>query len=332
MSRRTAGATVLAVLSAVAGCGVGGGSGARVVTEVLVDGLNGPTAVVAAADGSLLVAESGAGRIVSIDAAGEVTPFVTGFDVGTYTPYTIGPLGLLAAPDGGWIVGEGGRPPGQERVSFFSAAGARTYDTLVPVGGGDFYGLVIQPSTGNLLIASSATDRVYGAVPLEGGGFSEPVLIIPDTTAEPINAAAPTALAFGPDGLLYMGFAGEGSSRIVRIDPETSWVQTLVESDSAVTGIAFRPSDDLPFYAAFGDPAQASGVIYNIDTNGVADVFARHLAGPTALAFDDADVLYVTTAGQSAVGGTGQLLKITVAESVDEEESTASELEAGAEG
>ena|GEM_PF-5495321 len=307
---------MLLALTWLAGCG--DAPGTRVVTEVLAEGLDNPTAVIVGADGLLWVAESGTGRVVTVDAEGTVTAFITDFDPGTHAPYNIGPLGMIQSSDGGLIVGEGGRPPGQDPVSFYGLDGAPSFEPIVPAVGDNYYGLTIQPSTGNLLIASAGTDRIFGAQPAEGGGFSEPVVIISDTKEEPIAAAAPTALAFDPEGLLYVGFAGDGSSKIVRIDTATSFVEPLIETDSSVTGIAFRPSDSTLFFTVFGDAERSSGAVFNIGTNGVATQFAGRLAGPTALAFDSADALYVTTVGAPPNAAAGQLLKITVEEIVEE--------------
>ena len=310
----------LLVLTWLSGCG--GAPGTSVVTEVLVEGLDNPTAVIVGADGLLLAAESGTGRIVTVDVEGTVTTLVTDFDLGTYTPYNIGPLGLIQSSDGGLIVGEGGHPSGQDRVSFYTPDGTPSSEPIVPTAGDDYYGLAIQPSTGNLLIASAGTDRVFGAQPAESGGFREPVVIISDTKEEPIAAAAPTALAFDPQGQLTIGFAGEETSKIVRIDTVTSFVEPLVSTDSSVTGIAFRPSDSILFFTVFGDAERPSGAVFNIGTNGVVAQFAGGLAGPTALAFDSADALYVTTVGTPPNAATGQLLKITVEEIVEEEPPT----------
>jgi len=321
MSWRTTAPAVMLWAIALTGCGTGGESGVRIVTEVLVEELDNPTAVIVASDGSLLVAESAAGRIVSVGTDGTVTPLVSDFDVGSYAPYDIGPLSMLASPAGGLIVGEGGNPPGQERVSFWGLDGTPSGTPLVAVGGGDYYGLAIQPSTGNLLIASASTDRIFAAAPIDGGGFGEPVVVIDDTTEEPIAATAPTALAFDADGLLYVGFAGAESARIVRIDTETSFVERIVQTDSPVTGIAFRPSDSQAFFTVFGEASRESGAVFNIGTNGVGAEFAGRLAGPTALAFDSEDALYVTTLGTPASTVAGQLLQITVEEIIEEEET-----------
>jgi glucose/arabinose dehydrogenase len=305
-------ALLVAAVSALAGlAGCDGGSGPGVAVEVVAGDLDNPLAVLVNADGSFVVAESGAGRLVTITSNGPVAPLVTGFEVGSYTPYAIGPLSLLRASDGGLIVGEGGLPPGQDRISFYAADGTPAFAPLVPVGGGDYYGLALRPDTGDLLMASASTDRLFGAPPAAGGGYGPPVEIIHDTQAAPIGAAAPTALAFGPDGLLYMGFAGAGAAKIVRIDMATSYVETVATADSPVTGIAFRPSDARLFYAVFGTSERAGGAIRDIDSNGASAQFAGALAGPTALAFDSADTLYVTVIGVPPNGSNGQLLKIT---------------------
>ena len=128
--------TLLSILVAatMTGCGDSSTTGPR--TATLVDGLNNPTGIAILADGSLVVAESGAARLINVATDGTTTPFAAGFQLGTYFPYDIGPLSVHVAVDGTIIVGEGGASVGRERISFFEAQGAALAErTLIPVGG-----------------------------------------------------------------------------------------------------------------------------------------------------------------------------------------------------
>ncbi|MCP4592672.1 MAG: hypothetical protein GY842_18210, partial [bacterium] len=196
-------------------------------------------------------------------------------------------------------------------------------------GGGDYSGLALRPTTGDLIIASASTDRIFGAAPLAESGFGEPEVIIDDTTAPPIHSTAPTALAFDSAEWLYVGFAGEDSSGIVRIDPETSFAEAVVTTDSPVTGIAFRPSDESLFFTVLGEVGSESGAVVTIGTNGLASEFARRLPSPTALAFDSDDGLYVTVLGTSPNGTAGQVQYLHVEEAAEEEDPATSDADDG---
>ncbi len=205
---------------ALGGC-IDEGSGAP-SAETVVEGLNNPTGLGILSDGTLLVVESAAGRIVAVDAEGQVSTRVSGFSLGTFFPYEIGPLSLLVSSDGTLIVGEGGSRTGRERISFYDSRGTELPGgALVPISGSNINSLAIHPLTGDLYAASAGSDRIFRAAAIEGGGFAEPEEFVSDTTAAPIGYEAPSALAFDLEGTLLVGFADFDGSGIVQLSTET---------------------------------------------------------------------------------------------------------------
>jgi len=306
-------------LLAVWGCGPGGGGGGTgtqtVVTPVAGE-LNNPTALLFIPDGRLLVAESGAGRVISLDEAGSASILIDGFTIGTYSPFDVGPLSLALAADGSLIVGEGGERIGRERVSFYPADGAPGPDALVPRGGSDFFDVALESSTGRLFIASAGSDRIFVADPSAAGGFAAPVNFVADTTGEPLRMAAPAALAFDAQGRLLVGFADQDGGAILALNTDPAAVSVLISAvapnTSPVTSIAVRPSDHAVVYATLDGPL--SGSIHMITPDGTQSSLASGLPGPTDLAYDSGEVLHATLLGQSPNGNTGQVVRIEIVE------------------
>ncbi len=282
----------------------------------LATGLNNPTGLIVRDDGSLLVVESGAARILSVSTAGDVADFVTGFSLATFLPYDIGPLSILSLPDGSLIVGEGGGGVGRELVSFFDATGAPSgASALTPAGGGNFQSLALDPASGDLFVASANTDRIFKAVAVDGG-FGNPQLFIADTTIDPISMSAPTALAFDADGNLLVGFAGFSGAGIVRVDMQQATdppsVARLYSTDRMVTAIATRPSDGAIFFAEFSFSNVGDSRIARLDSAGQDVMFTRDVVAPSAIAFNSDDTLYVTTLGRTPNADTGSVLKVFI--------------------
>jgi len=303
---------VLAITT-IAGCD-NGPIAPTVVT--LATGLNNPTGLIVRDDGSLLVVESGAARIISVSDAGDIADFITGFSLATFLPYDIGPLSILAQSDGSLIVGEGGGGVGRELVSFFDATGAPSAASgLSPPGGGNFQSLALEPSTGDLFIASANTDRIFKATAVDGV-FGNPQPFIADTTVEPIAMSAPTALAFDTNGNLLVGFADFSGAGIVRIDTQQQTdapsVSRLYSTDRMVTAIAVRPSDGAIFFAEFSFSNVGDSRIASLDSAGQDATFTQNVVAPSAIAFDSNDTLYVTTLGRTPNATTGAILKMFI--------------------
>ena len=329
---RSALAAACAALVITSGCyPYGGVDDPRTQTVVtpLVESLNNPTAILIAADGRLLVAESGAGRILAVDADGNVSTLIKGFPLGTYTPYDIGPLSLATAADGTLIVGEGGNRAGRDQVSFYSTDGVPTAEPLTPVAGSDLFDVVVEPSSGNLYIAGTGSNRIYVAAPTGTGGFEQAVDFVADTTADPIRAAAPSALAFDAQGRLLVGFADDAGGKIVALntDPlaQSLLIETVVSQSAPIMSIAIRPSDNATAYAERDGPQSGSVVI--IDPEGIESTFASGLAGPTDIAFAADDLMYVSLMGDSPNGSAGQVVTIEVVDittnGIEDESDTA---------
>ncbi|UCG17699.1 MAG: hypothetical protein JSV19_06655 [Phycisphaerales bacterium] len=329
---RSALAAACPALVITSGCyPFGGGDEPRTMTVVtpLVESLNNPTAVLVAADGRLFVAESGAGRILAVDADGNVSTLIEGFPLGTYTPFDIGPLSLATAADGTLIVGEGGNRAGRDRVSFYSTDGVRTAEPLTPVAGSDLFDVVVEPSSGNLYIAGTGSNRIYVAAPADTGGFEQATDFVTDTTADPIRAAAPSALAFDAQGRLLAGFADDAGGKIVALNTDAQaqslLIETLVSEAAPIMSIAIRPSDNAIAYAEQDGPHSGSVVI--IAPEGIASTFASGLAGPTDIVFAADDLMYAALMGDPPNGNAGQVVTIEVVDittnGIEEEPDTA---------
>lgn len=286
--------------------------------ETIATGLNNPVGLVVTADGTILVAESGAGRVISIAADGTVTPFIADFALGTFFPYDIGPLSLVIQEGGAIIVGEGGRPIGMERVSFFDSAGqSLDVPPLTPISGGNFQGLAVDPASGDLFIASANTNRLYRAAAFEGGSFDVPVDFVVNTLPDPIARAAPAAMAFDADGVLWVGFSDFVNGGINRLTIAEGDEPPAVESvyDAAgrmVTALAVRPSDGAMFFAEFHPERPAEARIGRFRADGTIATFSEEVTGPTGLAFGPDDALFVSTLGETPNADRGSVLKLTL--------------------
>lgn len=297
--------------------------------ETIVTGLNNPTDVALLTGGTLAVVESGASRVITVAADGTTSPLITGFSLGTFFPYDIGPLSLIVQSDGTLIVGEGGGTIGRERVSFFDSDGVELSDSaLVPVSGGNFYDLAIHPLSGDLYVTSANTDRIFRARVAEGGGFDDLTEFVADTTLPPIGHAAPTAVAFDDAGVLLVGFADFSGSGIVRLSTDDQadsvFINEIYSTERMVTAIAIRPSDGIVFFAEFDFAGVRQSRIGQLRGSDEAQTFLSDVVAPSALTFAPDDTLYVTTLGETPNADTGAVLKLTVETfgapaSVDEE-------------
>ncbi len=284
--------------------------------EVLATGLNNPTGVAVSGDGRVVVAESGAGRLITPGEDGMVSVFADGFAVGSFLPYDIGPLSLLAGADGSVLVGEGGAMIGEERVSVFSADGTATPERdVLPGRGGNYAGIAIHPTTGALYVASANTNEIMVADVVEGG-FGDVRVFLADTTAPPIGFSAPSGLAFEADGSLIVGFSEIGGAGIVRIatEGETAGMlsDVLYETEQLVTSVTVRAADGLIFFAetAFDASGAMGGRIGTIDAEGTVGTFVDELNGPTAVAIGPDGTLYLTELGDVPNGSSGLVSRI----------------------
>jgi hypothetical protein len=129
----------------------------------------------------------------------------------------------------------------------------------------------------------------------------------------------PTAIDFGPDGDLYVGFLGEGlAPGAAKVEHWSADGSELVETFSGYTTITdITVADDGTIYAVqliqFGEqgPMPASGSVVAVDANG-GTVVADGLSAPFGIAQGPDGDLYVTT--ESAAFGPpapGSVVRIT---------------------
>jgi hypothetical protein len=186
-----------------------------------------PFAMIAGAD-ALWVSESNHEQLLRITPAGAITRIVDFSTLGDIVP-----TGLAAAPDGGVYVGFLSPlpfAPGTAKVMKVDASGKATdvWTGLTAVTG------IAAGPDGALYAAELTTGAGSGATPpfvIPGSGK-----IVkqtgPSASAEVATGlSAPTALAFGPDGALYVSGPGigayHGEGVILRLDPSSTAVIDL---------------------------------------------------------------------------------------------------------
>lgn len=311
-------------LIGLTGCGGGGSSGGISGTlETVVEGLNNPTGIAIRGDGTIIVAESGAGRLITVAADGSTQPLATDFMVGSFFPYDIGPLAVLILEDGTLVVGEGGDIIGRERVSFFTTDGAALSEmNLSPVVGGNYSALALDPVDGALYFTSANTNAIFLAAAQQDQGFDQPESFIADTTADPIGFSAPSSLTFDADGTLLVGFSGFDGAGIVRLAPvsrgATPFIELVYFSTGMVTSLTVRPSDGAVIFSEFNASNVQSGRVAVIAEPGAeVATLIGNLTGPSAVAFDSAGSLYVATLGDPPNGNAGSVLKLPSTEAVE---------------
>ena len=245
---------LLAVVAALSASGV-----APVVTE-----LRGPRGLTPTADGGLLIAEVGAGRILSLSAEGELAVVHDGIPFthasGPSANYPSGPSAVVE------VEGELFYVVGEHIVPGFS----ELY-RLEPGG-------IPHPVTGQEIVNRFPTNRLtnpYDLVPAEDGGFlisdaginavlhvseqgeiTDYVVFPRQRNPRPLNGfseidVVPTGMAYGPDGALYLasltGFPHpEGEARVYRIEVDGQGeASAFAHGFTAATDVAFDQDGSL---------------------------------------------------------------------------------------
>jgi hypothetical protein len=146
-------------------------------------------------------------------------PFL-GAPPGTFLPYQPVPTSVALAPDGSLSVGQLTGfpfPAGRANVYRVLPSGA----TTIAAGGFTHVMDVAYDDDGNLYVAQLSRRSL-----LQGDPIPNVVQVRADGTRKTLLDAAqlggaPTGIAVGPDGLLYvsLGLAGPGGGRVIRVDP-----------------------------------------------------------------------------------------------------------------
>jgi hypothetical protein len=301
----------------------------------------------------LFVSESGAGRVVRIlaDKPAKSTTILMGVPVGAAPAplgFRVGPLGLVFLDKVTFAVGTGGKGPGQDVVGIYALAGDKTlkFDDakrkLGPIRAGDnsqtgegfFHGVAAIPIA---LFATSRGDSAAGwisrAFLLDGNTNVADLKPLIKTKAL-TKTGGPMAVTTGKQliagrmqesGELVVGESGSfdkpHDSSISFYNPKDKGTLLLMVPTglSDIVGLGYHPRSG-NLYAvdlSWSDPKEAG--LYRIDSardDGrmtAKGVKIASLERPTAMAFAQDGILYVTVLGPAKEGSsekTGQVIKI----------------------
>ncbi|MBM3999897.1 MAG: hypothetical protein FJ297_10225 [Planctomycetes bacterium] len=313
----------------------------------ILEGLAAPMSLAVQPEtGTVFLSESGAGKVIRVGADGKAADVITGFPVAPDAEgpdafgFPVGPLGLAFTGKNVLIVGEGGRPAGEDQLRVFdlpadgsaiAADAMRGGFTLGPIdnaaGEGDFACLAANPTA---VFAVGRKDLAKGWIGKcelkEDGSFGPFARFL--ATKDALPAAGPAGLTIDGHGNLVVGQAGERGdmtdSLLAFFHAKSGKLEASFTTELRdIVGLAyFPPVADNPrrgklLAVDFASADPARGGLYEIvakadDKSGSAAKKIIGLTRPTALVFDPAGTLYVTELGAAAEGSppAGRLLRI----------------------
>ena len=310
---------------------------ASVPVEVFATNLVNPRGLTFRADGSLLVAEAGAGGQQMVDVgrdrphavgrSGRVTRFSPSGErftiveslpsIVTALGEEVGPTALALLEDrlyllsaaGGWDIGD---PDFSNAVSLITADGK-----LERVA--DLSSYTLENKSRSRLEdprADVPAGMPYGLAALDGRLFTtdgnqeqilavEPSGQITRIVEYPKSNRALTGIAAGPDGALYV--AEFAASKVTRVTPDGQMTDAATKVRTPIA-VAFDRAGALYVLEYGGRLLRAAPV-----GEDQRDVVAEGLREPTAMAFGPDGNLYISANGHKAGGGEGQILRLRLA-------------------
>jgi DNA-binding beta-propeller fold protein YncE len=304
---------------------------------VVLEGLDNPSGIAIQPEtGTIFVADSGAGRVIRVgdDGAQDV---ITGFSLDVYGKgpmYNIGPLGLAFVDRNTLVVGDGGKPDGEELLRIYTLPGD---GSAVPVdqmkasfnlaaddetkGEGNFYALTVNSA--GIFVTSNGDDTKgwVARCAVNGDEFGPYERYI--ATKEAVNVDAPVGITTDKSGNVVVGQMGEinipNDSLLSFYDAKTKELLANFEVGlHDITALAYNPKSGRLYALDFAWLDVAQGGLFELvaakkdDKPAATATKVVSLMKPTAMAFDANGSLYVTVIGEAKEGETktGQLLKI----------------------
>lgn len=320
------------------------GQTAEPKVEVVLDGLDHPTAVAVQPESGLVyVVESARGRVIRV-VNGQLQEVITGLPVAATaeegripTQKPLGPLGLAFLGPQTLAVGGGGGKSGEDFLGLFQlkeaaegplSADAATSRFQLPAdtamaGEGSFYGVAVSSTA---IFVTCRGDEAKGWVARAEreaeGQFKSLERWLP--TTERTQVPTPMAATFSPQGHLVIGQTGKFDSqrdaRLTFYSPHDSrLLLNLPTGLLDLTGLAYGP-DQLLYATDLAHAEPAAGGLFRLVAklvNGRQTCEAQRvlpLDKPTALAVGKEADWYITVLGTAPANEptpAGKLLRVT---------------------
>ncbi len=309
----------------------------------LVTNLNNPSGLAVQPDtGDVFISDSGNLRVLRYKPGAprdeRIATVIAGFTKDVYGKgpmYDIGPLGLAFMNRNTLVVGDGGKPDGQELVRIYNVPDSGKIQAddmkykLGPVGPsektamgeGNFYGVAITPQA---IFVTCNGDDTKGWISRAEVKDNEPGTLEPFiATKELVEVDAPVGITVSPDGNLAVSQMGEMNI------PQDSLL-TMYSTDGkllwkAETGLfdiadlAYSPKSGKLYAVDFAWMDEKEGGLFRLDVKKdgeevtVEAVKIVSLDKPAAMAFDKEGGLYVLEFGTAEEGSEkkpGRMVKI----------------------
>lgn len=304
-----------------------------VEVETLADGLGHPTGLALRPGGSrsgpnLLIAETAAGRVVGLSTDNVVAGMVEVI-TGYADKDEAAPEALAFRSRNRLLVAQAARGDAPAQLTEYDLD-----DERLPMPSSERNGRVLYNTDeqslrlsglarnyDSLVVATGDHEwllraRLVGSLPSKLSRFIKPI--------ESTQVGRPTAVTFSDKGYLVVGESGPegstGNARVVFRHPVDMSAEPLLSLETSldeIAGLAYSPTTGELFAAAVQSGDKSTGV-FRIDAvqqagrQGCHATLVAELARPTAMAFDDDGVLYVTTSGgEEAATGTLERLTFT---------------------
>lgn len=259
----------LLIIAASVACASESADDDGIVLEVVVEGLTSPRGLALDQDGNLLIAETGAGRLLTVTGDRDVSSFATSLphalNTGPGGAYRAGPSAIsLLNGEVFVIVGEF---RGDKSARLYRITGETEYEAVTPVTDAfspienrfsNPYDIVNAPEVDGWIVSDGGGNNLL-AVDLDGNIHDYVVFQnFDDPDSEAPVEMVPTGIARGPDGAVYVasltGFPfPRGEAVVWRVEDlngdgdamDEGEVEPFVTGLTTVTDITFGPDGTL---------------------------------------------------------------------------------------